>query len=184
MFPISTVSGPLFSVPVVWQSIEMQNNNADPCKLWERAYWLQSRIDRLGRRKVKHGWMPLSPGTTERSQFWPVRLDTDHFILHFLLDNPFAPVLRLTFFYVALLHMLLHPSFLLRQILRYFYYVKYTEVRKISLHLLKNTFSPLLTNVYFSSWVLMTSTISNYPSHLNGTVYFKVSSSKLQRGLL
>lgn len=31
--PLSTVSGLLFSMPVAWQSPEMLEDDADPCKL-------------------------------------------------------------------------------------------------------------------------------------------------------
>lgn len=59
---------------------------------------LTAEHDRQAWQEETAMWMgsSVSPCTAERSQFWPARLDTDHFILYFLLDNPFATAFRLT----------------------------------------------------------------------------------------
>lgn len=87
----------------------------------------------------------MIPLTADRSQFWPVSLDTDHLILFFLLTDPFPPAYMLTLTLSSMLQFcckccslfFLFKSFF-QSILQYFYQVKCTKVRNISLLLLTN----------------------------------------------
>lgn len=152
-----------------------------------RKSLLTAKQDRQAWQEETAMWMgaSVSPCTAERSQFWPVRLDTDHFMFYFLPDNPFAPAFRLTCTLSSTLLLCCKCSSILSFLSNPFWdkffniSTKYNKVRNISLHLLKNRFFPCLTNVYFSSWVVMTSNtlcpISNYSCQLNGICIKKKS---------